>query len=115
VLQDWTIATRANLEAAGLERLVRVEQADATTMPQPPRGTTLVCNPPYGERIGGVEVAALYAALGRHWRTFEGCTAWLVDGNPEFVPAFGLPFTTAQPMWNGPLAITLRRYELGAV
>jgi 23S rRNA G2445 N2-methylase RlmL len=105
-------ATRTNLKEAGLERMVRVIQADATTMERPPPGSTILANPPYGERIGGDEVVKLYEAMGKHWRTFSGCEAWILDGNEQFMPAFGLQPTSAMALWNGPLPVTLRLYHL---
>ena len=106
-------ATKANLAAAGIGHLVRVELADATTMPPPPPGTTLLCNPPYGERLGGKGVVDLYRALGQHWGGFRGCTAHIIDGNPAFAGAFGLTPTATHRLWSGPLEIALRRYRLG--
>ena len=105
-------ATRINLKSAGLDRIVRVQQADATTMERPPPGSTLLCNPPYGERIGGEDVVKLYEAMGKHWRTFSACEAFVVDGNADFSKAFGLPSARSWPLWNGPLPIVLREYLL---
>lgn len=105
---------RANIERAGLKRVIRVEQADATRTARPAPGTVLISNPPYGERIGGQEVVALYAALGRNWAGFTGCEAHLLDGHPDFADAFGLPWTDWLELANGSLPVVLRRYELGA-
>ena len=92
---------------------MRIEQADATTMAVPPTGTTLICNPPYGERLGGKGVDFLYRSLGQHWGSFRGCTAHLIDGNPAFASAFGLTPNATHRLWSGPLEIALRRYRLG--
>lgn len=105
-------ATRANLKEAGLERMVRVVQADACRIERPPPGSTLLANPPYGERIGGDDVVQLYEAMGRHWRTFSGCEAWILDGHEGFRAAFGLEPTQNLPLFNGPLPVTLRLYHL---
>jgi hypothetical protein len=50
--------------------------------------------------------------MGKHWRTFSGCEAWILDGHEQFVPAFGLQPTSAMALWNGPLPVTLRLYHL---
>ena len=106
-------AARANLTMAGLQDLVRVQQVDALKLPVPPPGTVLVANPPYGERLGGSEVTGFYRALGRAWRGFPRTMAHIIDGNPDFVSAFGLRADAERKLWNGPIAVTLRRYPLG--
>lgn len=103
---------RGNAERAGVGGLIQWRRQDACRLPPPEPGTVLVCNPPYGERIGGDDVAALYAELGRHWRGFRGCEAHLLDGNPDFEAAFGLRWQDALALSNGDLAVTLRRYVL---
>lgn len=106
-------AARRNLEAAGLGAVVQVSQLDATRLPPPPAGTTLLANVPYGERIGGPQVQRLYRELGERWKTFHGSIAWILEGNPDFVGAFGLPHDRAIKLRNGPLDVVLRRYSLG--
>ena len=56
---------RANLRALGVDRLVKLKQADILEMPAPARSGMLVTNPPYGVRLDDQEVlAALYPRLG---------------------------------------------------
>jgi putative N6-adenine-specific DNA methylase len=102
-------ALRDNLASAGLEHVVEVEQRDATELPVPPKGSMLVANPPYGERIGA-DVETLYRRLGMRWRTFAGTTAWLVDGHPGFAAAFDERPLENHGLWNGPLPVQWRRF-----
>ena len=104
---------RSNIERAGLGGVVRLHRGDATRLQPPAPGTILVSNPPYGERIGGDDVTSLYRALGHAWAGFSGCEAHLLDGNPDFAAAFGLPWTDAFAFSNGDLEVVMRRYELG--
>jgi 23S rRNA (guanine2445-N2)-methyltransferase / 23S rRNA (guanine2069-N7)-methyltransferase len=104
---------RKNAELAGLGAVVRFSSGDATAMAAPKPGTVLVCNPPYGERLGGDDVERLYTAMGARWRSFEGCEAHIVDGHSGFAQAFGLPWTDELTLSNGDLTVLLRRYELG--
>ncbi len=105
-------AIKQNLVSAGLERVVRVEQADATKLAPPPKGTVILTNPPYGERLGGSDVTAVYRAMGQQWRTYAGCTAWIVDGHPDFRQSFGLISRNYTRLSNGRLEIALQRYDL---
>lgn len=112
---DAIEAVRANLIASGLDGIVRVEQLDAAKLAPPPAGTTIVCNPPYGQRLGGEGVEDLFRSLGDAWRGFSGVTAWVLEGHEGFQAAFGMADTGHQDFSNGPLPVTLRRYALGRV
>ena len=56
---------RRNVAAAGVDRWVKLEQADILERPAPAPGGVMIANPPYGERIGSrEELAAFYPKLG---------------------------------------------------
>ena len=60
---------RANAERAGVDGLIRFEQADAAAFARETERGVIVTNPPYGERIGEKEEAeALYRAFGAAYR-----------------------------------------------
>lgn len=102
---------KSNIKRAGLERVIELRSADARALEVPPPGATLLCNPPYGERLGGREVVALYRDLGKRWRHFRRCEAHILDGHEAFEQSFGLRWTDALPLTNGSLPVVLRRYE----
>jgi len=56
-------AARSNAERAGVLDDLQLARADVRREALP-SVATVVCNPPYGQRIGGAEVVALYRALG---------------------------------------------------
>ena len=103
------LATRKNLAAAGLIDLVTVSTADARTRPLP-IATTLLCNPPYGERMGGEDVVSLYRDLGIAWRRGDRLRAWVLDGHEQFAATFGHAPAATRPLRNGRLAVNLRQY-----
>ncbi|MSQ89718.1 MAG: class I SAM-dependent RNA methyltransferase, partial [Betaproteobacteria bacterium] len=51
---------RRNLAGAGVERWVKLEQADVLERAAPAAAGVMVANPPYGERIGSKEELALF-------------------------------------------------------
>ncbi len=104
---------QSNVERADLGGIVRLHRGDATRLQPPAPGTLLLSNPPYGERIGGDDVTSLYRALGHTWAGFSGCEAHLLDGNPDFAEAFGLPWADSFAFSNGDLEVVMRRYVLG--
>jgi len=99
-------AARANVEAAGLTDIVEVERRDARDLPNQRSGTVVVCNPPYGERIGA-EVDALYAELGAAWRG-KGVTAVHALALPDrFAGPFGWPVDRRARLNNGGIDVEL--------
>jgi putative N6-adenine-specific DNA methylase len=69
----------ATSRAAGVERWVKLEEADVLERAAPASGGVMIANPPYGERMGNLdELAAFYPKLGdalkqrfAGWRCFS--------------------------------------------
>jgi putative N6-adenine-specific DNA methylase len=56
---------RRNIAGAGVDRWIRLEQADILERPAPAAAGVMIANPPYGERIGSKEaLAEFYPKLG---------------------------------------------------
>jgi putative N6-adenine-specific DNA methylase len=94
---------RSNAEAAGVGSAVSLQCGDFRSF-QPPAGPgVLVCNPPYGERIGERdELEQLYADLGQMVK--ERCSGWdfwLLSGNPELTGALRMKASRRIPVSNG--------------
>jgi len=94
---------RTNAEAAGMGSAVAIACGDFRDF-QPPQGPgVLVCNPPYGERIGEQgELEQLYSDLGRMVK--ERCSGWefwLLSGNPELTGALRMKASRRIPVSNG--------------
>lgn len=113
-------AARQNLEAAGLSNVVQVQQLDALESPAPalPEGTNgiLLCNPPYGERIGEQEqLATLYpllsASLKRH---FAGWKAFFLTSDLRMPKLMRLQPSRKSPLFNGPLECRLFEFRMVA-
>jgi putative N6-adenine-specific DNA methylase len=94
---------RANAEAAGVGHAVTIQSGDFRSF-QPPEGPgVLVCNPPYGERIGDRDaLEPLYADLGRMVKErCSGWDVWLLSGNPELTGALRMKASRRIPVSNG--------------
>lgn len=107
------LARRA-VTAAGLDGVVRLGESDVAQWTPRARPHTVVCNPPYGERLGeGDDLTASWRALGDFLRTrCAGGTAWLLSGAPELTRALGLRASRKLPVRNGPIACRWLRYAL---
>ena len=105
---------RANAAAAGLAEHLRLEPGDFRDFSPPPGPGILVCNPPYGDRLGrGEDLEALYADLGRMVRErCGGWTLWLLSGNPALTGALRLKASRRIAVSNGGIDCRWLRYEI---
>jgi putative N6-adenine-specific DNA methylase len=107
-------AARRNAERAGLAehlRLVESELADV----QPPDGTGLVlCNPPYGRRIGEPRaLGPLYARLGKLLKArFAGWRAGVLVADLRQIAALKLEPVEKTALVNGGVRVHLVQFQL---
>ena len=77
------------------------------------RRGVILCNPPYGERLGqGEDLAALYRDLGAFCRQFRGWRAGFIVASDEFQPAFGGRPRIEKPIRAGGLSARFLLYDL---
>ena len=58
---------------------------------------------------------AFYAGLAAHWkRHYAGWTAWVLSPDPQLPSRLRLKESRRVPLWNGPIACRLMRFELVA-
>ena len=104
----------ANVEAAGLSGIIRITTSpfEDETLPDGPG--VLVCNPPYGQRIGDEqELDALYSALGQFVRReASGWQLWLLSGNPKLTGALRLKASRRIPVSNGGIDCRWLHYDI---
>ena len=101
----------SNAKKAGVGRLIRFEEADATKRDLPADKGVLVCNPPYGERMLEQRSAQrLYQALGRHLRYADGWQKFIISSEPEFEHYFGKRADKKRKLYNGMIQCNLFQY-----
>lgn len=108
-------AARIALRQAGLATQVKLQQEDVRTQGGVAAETGLVvCNPPYGERLGTeAELSALYEALGQLLkRAFVGWQAGIFACEAAPVSQIGLRPLREHAFRNGALQCKLYRYEV---
>jgi len=109
----------ANAKAAGVGDLITFQNLAATGLKRPddPPGL-VICNPPYGGRIGNQKMLyGVYAALGQTLKQeFAGWRVGLVTSEAGLAKATGLPFKPkGAPIPHGGLKIWLfQTGQLGA-
>jgi putative N6-adenine-specific DNA methylase len=106
--------SRTNARAAGIGNLLKFERMDVRQL-QVPEGKpgTLICNPPYGERIGEEkDLRPLYRVLGDvfAWRC-QGWACWVFTGNANLAKEIDLPIVEQVELWNGKIPCRLLRFN----
>ena len=89
-------------------------QQDLSQITAPAETGIILCNPPYGERLGNVaELEDLYKMLGDIFKQrFTGWTAYILTGSKHLSKKIGLRTAKRIPVYNGSLPCTLLKYEL---
>jgi 23S rRNA (guanine2445-N2)-methyltransferase / 23S rRNA (guanine2069-N7)-methyltransferase len=103
---------RNNVERAGLSNWIKIYQGElATFEPRPDHNQTglVICNPPYGERLGDeASLLYLYQNLGERLR--QACLNWeaaIFTGAPDLGKRMGIRSHKQYAFWNGALPCKL--------
>jgi putative N6-adenine-specific DNA methylase len=114
VRNDAIDFARGNARAAGVGHLLRFEVKDVKDF-QPPPGPpgVLLCNPPYGERIGEErELVPLYRTLGEVFRSrCGGRRACVFTGNRALAREIGLQPERKVDLFNGKIPCQLLAFR----
>jgi putative N6-adenine-specific DNA methylase len=104
---------RHNAELCGLESTIQFRERDVRDLQAPSDRGMVICNPPYGERLGEVEeLGVFYKQFGDVLKQqFKGWVAYILTTKP-LSKRVGLKAAKRFPIDNGGLACTLLRYEL---
>jgi 23S rRNA (guanine2445-N2)-methyltransferase len=113
IRNDAIAFAMTNVRAAGIGHLLRFEQMDVADF-QAPGGApgVILCNPPYGERIGEEkELRGLYETLGTVFR--ERCDGWkkfVFTGNARLAKCIGMKPVRQVDLFNGKIPCRLLEF-----
>jgi putative N6-adenine-specific DNA methylase len=116
VRADAVNFARTNARAAGIGHLLTFERRDLADFEPPPGAPgILICNPPYGERLGDEkELRPLYRLLGDVFR--RRCQGWklfVFAGNATLARQIRQRPSVQVPLFNGKIPCHLLRYDSG--
>lgn len=100
---DAVAFSEGNARAAGIGNLAKFAQADLADFwpPQGPPGV-LICNPPYGERLGETEdLRPLYRTLGEVFGRCPGWRCFVFTGNSSLAKQIGMKPVRREHLFNG--------------
>ncbi len=103
-----------NAKAAGIGHLLRFHKCDLRDLQLSHLSSgVLVCNPPYGERIGDEKsLVGLYRLLGEVFRQrAQGWTLWVFTGNARLAREIRLEPAEEVPLFNGKIPCRLLKFE----
>ncbi|HMC65955.1 MAG TPA: THUMP domain-containing protein [Gemmataceae bacterium] len=113
IRNDAIAFAKQNARAAGVGHLARFEVKDLRDF-RPPAGPggVIICNPPYGERIGEEkELRALYQTIGNVLRERrQGWTAYVFTGNPRLAHEIGMTPREEVRLFNGKIPCRLLKF-----
>jgi hypothetical protein len=104
---------RENAERAGVDRCIRFFKADAREIrkPAPDKRGTVVCNPPYGERMMEMpEVEALYRDMGRAFAQLDPWQIYVLTSHEKFEMLYGRRADKIKKLYNGMIPCNLYQY-----
>ena len=100
-----------NALRAGVEQHLNIFQADARQIRRLDRRGTVLCNPPYGERMGERdEIETLYRQLGRVFPALYPWQVYILTSHPRFERLYGQPADRVRRLYNGMIPCYLYEY-----
>ncbi|MDQ7053877.1 MAG: THUMP domain-containing protein [candidate division KSB1 bacterium] len=105
---------RANARRAGVLQDIRFEQRPLTEARPVGDHGILICNPPYGERLGVEKsLAELYKSIGDLLKQhFKGYTGFVFTGNLNLAKRIGLKPRRRHILYNGPIECRLLEFPI---
>ena len=107
---------KQNAKNAGVAHLMQWQQGDVAAIknPSPNVSGTVICNPPYGERLGTTPaLIALYSVFGQRLKQqFAGWNASIFSGEPSLLDCLRLRSHRQFKAKNGPLDCVQKNYQI---
>ena len=102
---------KESAKRAGVADAIKFFKADALTIKKPDRRGTIVCNPPYGERLmTPAEVEKLYREMGRVHATFDPWQIYIITSCENFQTLYGRRADKVKKLYNGMIPCNLYQY-----
>lgn len=87
---------------AGVYNNMKIFQRDALTISTEGKRGTIVCNPPYGERLFSMkETEELYKKMGEHFKTLDRWQMYIITSHEGFCKLFGRKADKVRKLYNG--------------
>lgn len=102
---------KENAERAGVDDRIRFFVKNALDIRKENRRGTIVCNPPYGERLMTPEqVRTLYRDMGKTFSALEPWQIYILTSSEEFERLYGRRADKVRKLYNGMIPCRLYQY-----
>jgi len=93
---------KENAKRAGVDKYITFEVKDLKDFSPKTEKGTLICNPPYGERLLDIKEAnALYSIMGKKFKAQRGWAYNIITPNDDFEKIFGRKSDKRRKLYNG--------------
>ena len=110
-IDDAAVAlTLDNAKKAGILSRIKIEQADISKFRQP-ENSTVICNPPYGERLLELrEAENIYKIMGKVLGKGGDMQSYIISPHEQFEQFFGTKAKKRRKLYNGMIKCQLYMY-----
>jgi len=103
--------TRHNARRAGVENCIKVFKKNALDIKNTGERATIVCNPPYGERLLDREsIVDLYKKMGEAFSKLSPWQIYIISSVEDFEKLYGLRADKTRKFYNGKLKCNYYQY-----
>lgn len=93
---------RDNIRRAGMWDYINCFPKDALTIRRDDKRTTIVCNPPYGERMDSIQSAqSLYRKMGKVFPKLSPWQIYIITSEEDFETLYGQRADKVRRLYNG--------------
>ncbi len=101
----------ANAKKAGVEKRIHIEKRDIKDFYENFERASVICNPPYGERLLDMEQAReLYKIMGQKFFKRDGWSYSIISPDDNFETIFGRPADKRRKLYNGMIKCQVYMY-----
>jgi putative N6-adenine-specific DNA methylase len=109
---EMVLMAKRNLRGLPISRNVTITTMPFNEVKKPADKGTLICNPPYGMRIGE-NIEEMYAELGDWFKNeLKGYSCWVISANEDALKHVGLKPDSKVKLYNGDLECSYRQYTI---
>lgn len=97
---------RRNAEEAGVDDQIHFQRMDVRDIRSKRKYGYLICNPPYGERLGEwKQVSRLYGEMGKTFAALDTWSFYIITSDEQFEEHFGRQASKKRKLYNGNIKV----------
>ena len=105
---------RTNAQNAGVADCIAFQKLPVSDFRSGKRHGYIICNPPYGERVGDVkDVEEIYCAMGETFLQLDSWSFFILTAHSDFERFFGKRASSNRKLFNGDIRCYYYQYHAG--